>query len=146
VTGERAKRCVEPAQKYLGGARAARCDRRALPFRPLDLGAMANCSTTPSSPIGRITKVTRTRAANPRITTARRGRGRFPIFARRWRARGIFHRHGGGARAYLGSHGTIAERGLSRQVPKYWMATRHMHNAAATPGVGVTEALRVWNG
>ena len=94
VTGERAKRCVEAAQKYLVVPGAL----RSLAPLPVSVPLPDLWQRRPSAEQSRRTvlaalrRATRTRAANPPITTARRGRGRSRPFARRWRARGIFRR------------------------------------------------------
>ncbi len=93
VTGERAQRCVEAAQKYLVVPGALR-SLAPLPVSvPLVIsGNDGRLLNNPPIRIGRVMKATRTRAANPPITTARRGRGRSRHFAKRWRGRGIFRR------------------------------------------------------
>ena len=91
-TGERAKRCVEAAQKYLVVPGALR-SLAPLPVSvPLPIYRDGQLLNNPISRTVRATKATRTRAANPRITTARRGLGRSRHFAKRSPGRGILRR------------------------------------------------------
>jgi len=128
VTGERAKRCIEAAQKYLVVPGALR-SLAPLPVSvPLPIWRDGQLLNTPSSPIARIYEGDEDTRRKP----AYQQRHGVDVdvsgfFARRWRcARGNFSPAAvAGGQGISRQHGTIAERGLSRpDSGKYWMATR----------------------
>ena len=147
VTGERAKRCVEAAQKYLvvpGALRSLAPLPVAVPLPIYDNnGRLLN---NPPEPYWPPTKATRTHAASRPITTARRGRGHFPTFAKRWRAHGVFRRKPWRRpEAYLGSAEKLMNEGCLGQIPEILDGDApHTQRGCDAQAWGVTETLRVW--
>ena len=97
-------------------------------------------------PTGAVTKATKTRAANPPITTAQPGPGHFRSSARRWPAPGISPRKPSPPPKRTSAAWTVcSQEGCIGQLPEILDGDApHTQRGCDAQAWGVTEALRVW--
>ena len=146
VTGERAKRCVEAAQKYLVVPGALRSLAPCRFQSRCRFGAMANCSNNPIEPYWPRYEGDEDTRRKPAYHNGTAWTWTFPVFcealARAW---DFTPEAVAAAKAYLGSMEQLMNEGCLGQIPEILDGDApHTQRGCDAQAWGVTEALRVW--